>query len=119
MAVCAPEPGFREAFAYARQHGAADDLYWVSHPQVFEVYFRPSATCLGSYDASEQVLKEACRHRLWFISTHPCPSQLEEQFRALGFVVLDSYQTRSHCARLYVLPAHHVRAGDSSLRSSS
>ena len=112
LAVCAPEPGFREAFAFAHEHGTTGDLYWVSHPQVFEVYFRHSETCLGSYDASEQVLTQACRHRLWFISTQPCPSRLEEQLRALGFVVLDSYQTRSHCARLYAFPIRSVRTNN-------
>jgi hypothetical protein len=114
MAVCAPEPGFREAFAYARRQSRAGDLYWVSHPQVFEVYLRHAQTCMGSYDASAVVLAQARRHRLWFISTHPCPCPLEEQLRAEGFVVRDSYQTRGHCARLYVpAPALSQRAPDS------
>jgi 4-amino-4-deoxy-L-arabinose transferase-like glycosyltransferase len=101
MAVMAPDPGFREAFAYADRHRRPTDVYWVSHPQVYEVYFRAKGTCLGSYDDENAVVERARGRRLWLLSTRPRPKRLERRLGEAGFTLSDAYEARDHVALLY------------------
>ena len=103
MAVLSPEPGFREAFVYAHRHSEAGDLYWVSHPQVFEAYFRGQETCLGSSADNAEVVTQARGRRLWLISTRtPLSEPLERRLHEAGFVLSDAYRSRGYVALLYV-----------------
>jgi hypothetical protein len=69
--VVTPKVEFREAFAYVQQHWCAGDTLWVSHPEVYEVYFGRDASVLGCYTPLEQVEKVASTGPLWVVS----PSQ--------------------------------------------
>jgi hypothetical protein len=105
MAVLPPEPGFREAFAYVHRHREAEELYWVSHPQVFETYFGRSETCLSSYDDCAKVMQQARGRRIWVISTRtPLSEPLERHLRESGFTQSDAYQSRGYVALLYAAP---------------
>lgn len=104
MAVLAPAPGLREAFDYAHRYSDPGDIYWVSHPQVFEVYFRRRAACLGTCDPMDEVVKRAGGHRLWLISAGRSPEQLEQRLREAGFVLLNAHRARRHCVLLYARP---------------
>src|SRR5436305_15045795 len=61
-------PEFREAYQYFHAHRQAGDLVWQSFPEVYEVYH---GTGWAGFDASvpyDQVVREACGHRLWLIT---------------------------------------------------
>lgn len=92
IALKGPEPGFREAFAYVHQHAADGDVYWVSHPQVFEVYFRDCERCLGSYDAPADVVNRVRGHRIWCMTAGVMPPELERGLHEAGFRVVDTYR---------------------------
>jgi hypothetical protein len=61
-----PRCQFREAFAHVEAHRQPGDVLWVSHPQVYEVYYgRPPD--LGAYSPPEAVERAARTGRLWMI----------------------------------------------------
>jgi hypothetical protein len=64
----APRVDFRGAFAYVQRQRGAEDLCWVSHPEVYEVYFGKTRRCLGSHDPAGEVLTRAAGHRLWVVA---------------------------------------------------
>jgi hypothetical protein len=66
-------PGFREAFALAHQRMQPGDHLWVSHPQVYEVYFGHPEWLLGPYTPLEQVEQAARNGRLWIICNPQLP----------------------------------------------
>lgn len=61
-----PRCQFREAFAYVEQQRRAGDVLWVSHPQVYEVYYgrRPE---LSGYAPATKVERAARTGRLWMV----------------------------------------------------
>jgi len=61
-----PRCQFREAFAYVEQHRKPEDILWVSHPQVYEVY-HGRAPDLSSYSPPELVEQAARTGRLWMV----------------------------------------------------
>jgi hypothetical protein len=67
----APKVDFRGAFAWVQQQREPGDLCWVSHPEVYEVYFGRARPCLGSYDPPGEVLTRAAGHRLWVVAPPP------------------------------------------------
>jgi hypothetical protein len=64
---------FREAFAYVHAHRQAGECLWVSHPQVYEVYYGRPAWLLGAYTPLAQVEAAARRGRLWMVFTPQTP----------------------------------------------
>lgn len=66
LIVVTPRCQFREAFAYVEQHRAPDDLVWVSHPQVYEVYY--GRTPDFSAYSPPRIVEQAARSRqLWMV----------------------------------------------------
>ncbi len=102
--MCAPQPGYREAFEYVHRHREAGDIYWVSHPQVFEVYFGNSETCLGSYDPIEDVLKQAEGHRIWLIGAGATLQKLEQRFHESEMAPLETHRLSGYSIDLYGPP---------------
>ncbi|HEY7309116.1 MAG TPA: glycosyltransferase family 39 protein [Gemmataceae bacterium] len=66
LLVVTPRCQFREAFAYVESHREPDDVLWVSHPQVYEVYYG-RAPDLDAYSPPETVEQAACTGRLWMV----------------------------------------------------
>jgi len=64
--VVTPRCQFREAFAYVEQHRGAADRVWVSHPQVYEVYYGEKPI-LSPYSSPRMVEQAAYTGRLWMI----------------------------------------------------
>jgi hypothetical protein len=61
-----PRCQFREAFAYVEAHREVGDILWVSHPQVYEVYYgRPPD--LSAYSPPEMVARATKTSRLWMV----------------------------------------------------
>jgi hypothetical protein len=61
-----PRCQFREAFAYVAAHRKPGDRVWVSHPQVYEVYYgRPPH--LSGYSSPARVEQAARKGRLWMV----------------------------------------------------
>ena len=65
--VVTPKVEFREAFAYVHQHWCGGDTLWVSHPEVYEVYFGRDARVLGYRTPLDEVERIASRGRLWVV----------------------------------------------------
>jgi hypothetical protein len=63
--VVTPKVEFREAFAYVHHHWREGDTLWVSHPEVYEVYFGTDTHVLGYATPFEEVERIAARGRLW------------------------------------------------------
>ncbi len=64
--VVTPRCQFREAFAYVERHRQPGDVLWVSHPQVYEVYYsRPPD--LDAYSPPETVEHAVRTGRLWMV----------------------------------------------------
>jgi hypothetical protein len=72
-----PRCQFREAFAFVHEHCSAGDPIWVSHPQVYEVYYDHPPQ-LSAYSPVEVVARAAGQGRLWMIGavagTHERPT---------------------------------------------
>jgi hypothetical protein len=64
--VVTPRCQFREAFAHVETYRHPGDVLWVSHPQVYEVYYgRPPE--LDAYSPPEAVERAARTGRLWMV----------------------------------------------------
>ncbi len=61
-----PRCQFREAFAYVEAHRKPGDVLWVSHPQVYEVYYGRAPT-LSAYSTPARVEQAARAGRLWMV----------------------------------------------------
>jgi hypothetical protein len=59
---------FREAFAHVHRHRAEGDHVWVSHPEVYEVYFGRPDWLLGPRTPLGEV-ERAAHGRLWLVFT--------------------------------------------------
>lgn len=73
LVVVEPRVEFREAFAYVHRHSSAGDRLWVSHPEVYEVYFGRKTGVLGAYTPLEVVEWVARKGPLWMIYTPQGP----------------------------------------------
>jgi hypothetical protein len=65
--------GFREAFAEAHERMRHGDYLWVSHPQVYEVYFGHPHWLLGPYTPLERLEQAARTGRVWMICNPQLP----------------------------------------------
>jgi 4-amino-4-deoxy-L-arabinose transferase-like glycosyltransferase len=66
LIVVTPRCQFREAFAYVTAHRQTGEVLWVSHPQVYEVYYgRPPD--LSAYSSPARVEQAARTGRLWMV----------------------------------------------------
>jgi hypothetical protein len=89
---------FRGAFLHVDRHRRERDLCWVSHPEVFEVYYRGARACMGSYTPAPQVVESVRGSRLWVISPpqsgwNDTDSPALSQFlRSLGLQIADRKQ---------------------------
>src|SRR5262249_13213099 len=61
-----PRCQFPEAFAYFEAHREPGDVLWVSHPQVYEVYYGRSPD-LSAYSPPEMVVQAAKTSRFWMV----------------------------------------------------
>jgi hypothetical protein len=77
LAVARPRCDYRGALTYVKEHQAEGDLCWVSHPEVYEVYYGTSRPCLGVYTPANEVIARVRGKRLWVVSA-PATSQIEE-----------------------------------------
>jgi hypothetical protein len=68
VAVPRLNPAFREAFSFVDELRRPDDVVWVSHVEVYEVYHGPPATALG-VEAIGRLGELAAGHRVWLISS--------------------------------------------------
>jgi hypothetical protein len=90
LVVVSPKVDFRSAFAYVDRHRQETDLCWVSHPEVFEVYYLASRSCLGSYTPLQEVAERSKGRRLWVVAPPlvtwkgPYDQELLCFFRSLG-----------------------------------
>jgi hypothetical protein len=66
-------PGFREAFILAHQRMRTGDYLWVSHPQVYEVYFGHPDWLLGPYTPMGRLDQAARSGRVWMICNPQVP----------------------------------------------
>ena len=66
LLVVTPRCQFREAFAYVESHREPGDVLWVSHPQVYEVYYG-RAPDLDAHLPPDTVEQAACTGRLWMV----------------------------------------------------
>lgn len=66
LTVVTPRCQFREAFAYVEARRKPGDVLWVSHPQVYEVYYgrRPDLSAYSSPSRVEQAVRMG---RLWMV----------------------------------------------------
>jgi hypothetical protein len=64
-----PRTEFRGAFAYVQEQRRPGDVLWVSHPEVYEVYFGKQAPVLSSVTPAELVERALRGGRLWMITT--------------------------------------------------
>ncbi len=66
LAVVPDKVEYRQAFEYVQEHQQAGDARWVSHPEVFEVYFGKGEKC-NSLPSADQ--------RAWLILARGCDEQ--------------------------------------------
>ena len=75
LIVVQPQADFRSAFAYVQQHRLPGDTLWVSHPEVYEVYFGKEPPILGAYTDPDVVERAALAGRLWLVYTPQGPNR--------------------------------------------
>jgi hypothetical protein len=68
LLAAAPRSDFRGAFAYVHHQRSEGDLCWVSHPQVYEVYFGRPVSCLGPDMAAAALARQVRGKRLWVVA---------------------------------------------------
>src|SRR5262249_35705049 len=73
LVVTAPKVAYAEAFAYVHEHWASGDAVWVSHPQVYEVYFGKQPLFLGAYTPLDELERTARDRRVWMIFNPQVP----------------------------------------------
>jgi hypothetical protein len=70
-----PRSDFRTAFEYVHDRLQPGDALWVSHPEVYQVYFDQQPTPLTPYLPLEQTQQVARLNRLWMIFTPQRPDR--------------------------------------------
>jgi hypothetical protein len=71
LAFLMPKTEFREAFAYVKGLERPGDVWWVSFPEVHELYYGRSNPCLGCYTPVPELAAAARGHRVWVIAPTP------------------------------------------------
>lgn len=66
LVVVKPKAEFREAFEYVLEHEAPGDLWWVSHPEVAEIYLGSRRPLILPHRA---VAQAARGKRLWLVAS--------------------------------------------------
>jgi hypothetical protein len=104
LAVVPSKVEFRDAFEYARDHGRDSDLWWVSHPEVFEVYYGSERRCLsGRMD--QGALAGHQRRRIWIIAAMGSGEDAAvQQLSACGWQLQQRKDFATVAALLYELP---------------
>src|SRR5262249_38062757 len=102
-----PKVEFREAFAYVHRHWRERDTLWVSHPEVYQVYFGRDASVLGCYTPPEQVERAASAGPLWVVSPPQdpmlCPhSELLARLRVAQSIPVQPHRLKGLDVVLYV-----------------
>jgi hypothetical protein len=105
-----PKVAFREAFLHVNRSRSPEDVCWVSHAEVFEVYHGKARDCLGSLTPAEEVLRRAAGHRLWLVYARSSDSsdflaRLEPGLQQLRLVLLQTQQFPGLVVQLYGPPS--------------
>ncbi len=85
LVVSAPKVDYIDAFTYVHKHELPGDAIWVSHPQVYEVYFGKEPLFLGAYTPLDELEQTARQRRVWMIFNPQVPgaTQFHEVFTRL------------------------------------
>jgi hypothetical protein len=67
LIVAEPKCDYRGAFAYVSGRRMADDVLWVCHPEVYQVYYGKQAPVLSTLTPVPSVAEAARRGRLWMV----------------------------------------------------
>lgn len=105
IAVVPSKVEFRDAFAYVEQRQAAGDCWWVSHPEVYDVYFGNARPCLSGALPETTVAER----RLWLIGARSVePDSAEEEnirrLTAQGFALQERKDLATVRVSLFVKP---------------
>jgi hypothetical protein len=124
LVVVTPRLPFREAFGYVEERGVPQDLCWISHPQVFEVYRGKGRPYLSAYAPVAEVARRAAGHRVWVVCAvgpdGPVPfPEMEAALRQAGLTPLEAHDLPSMLVRLYgpapnddgATAVHHAEPG--------
>ncbi len=101
---------FRQAFDVMRHDRLPGDLLWVSHCQVYEVYYGKSEPCLAGDTPVDEIVRLAACRRLWLITAarpsglFPPAAALDSALEAAGFHVLCEQRLKGVLLRLYGRP---------------
>jgi len=114
LVVGDPRVEFREAFAYVHRHLSAGDRLWVSHPEVYEVYFGRTTGVLGAYTPLDVVEWAARRGPLWMIYTPQGPgmtnfAEVFERLQAVHSIPSRRHRVKGLDIVLYVPPDQQGR----------
>ena len=104
--VVIPRMPFRDAFDYVDQRRRPQDVCWVSHPEVLEVYRGKVAWGLNAFLPLQEVVHQAKGHRVWLVcALGPNGSQelpeLEARLQQAGMTPLDAQDFPDLLVRLY------------------
>jgi uncharacterized membrane protein len=85
LVVSAPKVDYLDAFTYVHKHRLPGDAIWVSHPQVYEVYFGREPLFLGAYTPLDELEQTARERRVWMVFNPQVPgaTQFPEVFTRL------------------------------------
>jgi hypothetical protein len=90
LVIAEPRCDFRAAFAYVQRQQAEHDLWWVSAPEMCEVYCGADHPCLSSHCEWDEVAAAVRGRRVWIVAPPlatwkgPYPQEVAELFRSAG-----------------------------------
>jgi Dolichyl-phosphate-mannose-protein mannosyltransferase len=108
--VVVPRLSFRDAFDYVDQRRRPQDVCWVSHPEVLEVYRGKVAWGLNAFLPLPELVHQAQGHRIWLVcAVGPNGPQqlpeLEARLRQAGMKPLAEQDFPDLLVRLYGPPS--------------
>ncbi|MFO0876255.1 MAG: glycosyltransferase family 39 protein [Gemmataceae bacterium] len=100
LVVVKPKAEFREAFGLVLQEEEVGDLWWVSHPEVAEVYLGKERRCLGANDPPAVVVEAGRGKRIWLVVCVPEKGQVMQEglvqaLEAAGYRLRQTGQLRT------------------------
>ena len=106
LVVVKPKAEFRDAFDFVLREEIPGDLWWVSHPEVAEVYFVAGRPCLSSYQPPQAVAEAARGNRLWMVACLPengpvLQPELVQHLEAVGLRMQSRKNLRTVVVFLY------------------
>ena len=109
LVVVSPKAEFREAFALPARQGSPADTWWVSHPEIAEVYLGKDMPYLLSDVPPEGVAAAAQGRPLWVIAATPpngkrLDLELVRHLEAAGLRLKSRHDLPTVAVRLYRLP---------------